>query len=146
VNAIDALSEVPPEKRRLSIATAERPLGRVEVCVTDNGPGISADHMAHIFDPFFTTKEEGMGLGLSISRSVVQAHDGRIWAESSSAGAAFRFFIPAAARGTEATYVPKSTLADQNSLPTCRTSTASRATKCRWRAARMPRRPVPCSA
>ena len=65
------------------------------MAVTDGGPGISDEKLRRIFEPFFTTKTEGMGLGLSISRSIVQAHRGRIWAESDTTGATFRFILPA---------------------------------------------------
>jgi signal transduction histidine kinase len=95
VNAIDSVSECPPERRTVTITTAEKPPGGVEVAVTDNGAGISAEKLPHVFEPFFTTKSQGMGLGLSISRSIVQAHGGRIWAESDATGATFRFIIPA---------------------------------------------------
>lgn len=96
MNAIDALTDGPPERRRLTISTAERPAGHVEVCVSDCGPGIASDRIAKLFEPFFSTKRDGMGLGLSISRSLVSAHGGRIWCESTPAGSTFRFCIPAA--------------------------------------------------
>jgi two-component system, LuxR family, sensor kinase FixL len=63
--------------------------------VRDTGPGISREKVDEVFEPFLTTKAEGMGLGLAVSRSIVEAHAGRIWAESSaSAGAAFYFELP----------------------------------------------------
>jgi signal transduction histidine kinase/ABC-type uncharacterized transport system substrate-binding protein len=95
VNAVDAVGESPPERRRVTINTTERPQGSVEISVADSGPGISAEKLPRIFDQFFTTKRDGMGLGLSISRSIVQSHRGRIWAESDNTGATFRFIIPA---------------------------------------------------
>jgi len=95
VNAIEALGESPAERRRVTITTAERPRGSVEVAVIDTGVGITGEKLPRIFEPFFTTKTEGMGLGLSITRSIVQAHRGRIWAESGATGATFRFILPA---------------------------------------------------
>ena len=95
VNAMDAVGGCPAEQRRVTISTAERPAGNVEVSVSDSGPGIPAEKIERIFEPFFSTKRDGMGLGLSITRTIVQAHRGRIWAESNGAGATFRFTMPA---------------------------------------------------
>ena len=86
MNAMEAVGSAPPERRRVDITTLERPAGNVEVEVKDGDPGIAADKMARIFDPFFTTKPAGMGLGLSISRSILSGHRGRIWAESNVCG------------------------------------------------------------
>jgi C4-dicarboxylate-specific signal transduction histidine kinase len=99
MNAMDAFSDMPQERRRLTIATSEHPSGTLEVRVSDAGPGIAPERMAKLFDPFFSTKRNGMGLGLSISRSLVHAHGGRIWVESTPDGATFRFSIPAAGAG-----------------------------------------------
>jgi signal transduction histidine kinase len=65
------------------------------VSICDSGPGIPPEKLAEVFDPFFTTKKEGMGVGLSIARTIVQAHRGKIWAENQSEGGAiFRFLMP----------------------------------------------------
>jgi signal transduction histidine kinase len=69
----------------------------VEISVTDSGRGIDAEHVDRIFEPFFTTKAKGIGMGLSISRGIVEAHGGRLWAESTGIGATFRFTLPIAA-------------------------------------------------
>jgi two-component system sensor kinase FixL len=70
--------------------------GWIEVSVIDAGHGIAPELMARVFDPFFTTRRDGLGLGLSISRSIVLTHGGRIWAESNGAGTTFNFVFPAA--------------------------------------------------
>jgi signal transduction histidine kinase len=95
MNAVEAVGAVPAERRRVVVTTMERPPGSVEVEVKDGGPGIAAEKVARIFEPFFTTKPEGMGLGLSITRSIVNAHRGRIWVESDDTGTTFRFTLPA---------------------------------------------------
>jgi len=80
--------------RRVTVRTAPRPPGEVQLTVEDTGPGIAAEQLPRLFESFFTTKKDGMGLGLSIARSLVEAHGGRIWAETSSHGAIFRVVLP----------------------------------------------------
>ena len=94
MNAVEAVGAAPAERRRIVISTMERPRGNVEVTVKDGGPGIAPDKLARIFEPFFTTRPNGMGLGLSITRSIVNAHHGTIWVESDGTGAMFRFTLP----------------------------------------------------
>jgi two-component system sensor kinase FixL len=70
----------------------------VEIAVTDSGPGIATNLLARIFEPFFTTKTEGMGMGLAVSRTIVEAHGGQLSAENAIAGGAiFRLMLPAVA-------------------------------------------------
>jgi len=96
LNAMDAVAGSPPESRRVLVRTAEV-RGGVEVAVVDHGSGVAKDQMPQLFSSFFTTKTQGMGLGLSITRSIVEAHGGRIRAENNAdGGATFSFVIPLA--------------------------------------------------
>jgi PAS domain S-box-containing protein len=93
VNGIEAMGEPGGE---LTIRTRTADSGLM-VSVSDTGVGIPADKMEHIFNAFFTTKADGTGMGLAISRTIVESHDGKIWAETNSgAGATFHFSLPAA--------------------------------------------------
>jgi signal transduction histidine kinase len=77
--------------------------GGVELTVEDSGKGIAEGDLALVFEPFFTAKREGLGMGLSISKSIVEAHAGRIWAENSAgSGAILRCVLPVAQQATEA--------------------------------------------
>jgi len=96
LNGIDAMKNV--NERELSIKS-EVADGQVLISVTDAGVGLSPDHEDRIFKAFFTTKEKGTGMGLSISRSIVESHGGRLWATANSGkGATFRFTLPAMSR------------------------------------------------
>jgi len=94
---MDAIGESNQGDRRVSITASFDGAKTVEIAVSDSGPGIPADELAHIFDSFFTTKPKGMGMGLPISRTIIEAHNGRLWAENRiSGGASFRFTLPIA--------------------------------------------------
>jgi PAS domain S-box-containing protein len=95
MNAIEAMSSVGDRERQLTIAAARRDGDEIEVTVEDSGCGISTRDFDHIFDTFFTTKKRGMGLGLSICRSIVETHGGRLWAEPRSPfGTSFHVTLP----------------------------------------------------
>jgi signal transduction histidine kinase len=96
VNAGEAMRSVSEGSRELQIGTGEDPSGRVLVAVRDPGPGLNPGTVGRVFDAFYTTKPGGMGMGLSICRSIVEARGGRIWASSSARrGAALEFALPA---------------------------------------------------
>ena len=94
------MSSVEKGTRKLSISTEEEQTGSVRVVVSDSGPGIDAAHLERIFNPFYTTKTSGIGMGLSICRSIIDAHEGRLWADDNQpCGAVFQFTLPAAHEG-----------------------------------------------
>ncbi|WP_188260421.1 PAS domain-containing sensor histidine kinase [Azospirillum tabaci] len=95
-NAIEAMAE--SEIRELTVATGPDPesAALMRVTVRDTGPGLNETVLAQLFQPFVTTKEKGMGLGLSICRSIIEAHGGRLWLEPGDGGATFAFTVPAA--------------------------------------------------
>jgi two-component system, LuxR family, sensor kinase FixL len=94
VNGMDAVDGAKGG-RRVSVAAALDGSKAIEIAVSDSGPGVPADQLAHIFDPFFTTKPNGMGMGLAISRTIIETHNGRLWAENrEKGGASFRFTLP----------------------------------------------------
>jgi PAS domain S-box-containing protein len=95
MNAIEALSEVGKEARELLISTSEGESGSVRVAVSDSGPGLPQANPERIFNAFYTTKSSGLGLGLSICRSIVEAHGGRLWATPNEPhGAVFCVMLP----------------------------------------------------
>ena len=95
MNAIEAMSEVGEGSRELVISTSEAEPGGVLVAVSDSGPGLPPASLARIFEPFYTTKASGLGMGLSICRSIVEAHGGRLWATANvPRGAVFCMMLP----------------------------------------------------
>jgi len=99
LNAMDAMNATPANTRLLRIESRPAESHMVEVAVKDSGAGIPASKLASIFEPFYTTKPHGMGMGLSIARSIVEAHSGRIWAENNADGGATVRFTVALAGG-----------------------------------------------
>ncbi len=96
LNAVEAMSETSEGSRELLITTGKTETGDVLVAVRDSGPGLALKTLENIFDAFYTTKPNGLGLGLSICRSIVEGHDGKLWASANTPrGAVFQFTLPA---------------------------------------------------
>jgi signal transduction histidine kinase len=94
VNGIDAMKDTPSENRIISIRTS-RVENSAQLSVSDRGAGIPEDKLKEVFVPFFTSKAEGMGMGLSIARTIIEAHNGQIWAKNRDhGGASFRIRLP----------------------------------------------------
>lgn len=103
VNAIQAMADIEDRTRRLVVRSGLGAAGMVTVEVADSGPGFAEDRAAHLFDAFYSTKTDGMGMGLSICRTIVEAHSGRITAAAvEGQGATFSFALPIAAAGANA--------------------------------------------
>jgi signal transduction histidine kinase len=95
LNASEAMSDNPPGERSLTVSTQPLSGGGVQLSVADRGPGIPEDRLPRLFEPFFTTKPQGLGLGLSISRTIVTAHGGRVWcANNPYRGTTFHIALP----------------------------------------------------
>jgi len=96
LNAVEATSITTEGPRQLVVASQRHEPDQVIIAVRDSGVGIDPKDLDHLFDPFFTTKPDGMGMGLSISRSIIEAHGGRLWASPNEGrGATFQFTLPA---------------------------------------------------
>jgi two-component system sensor kinase FixL len=95
-NAIDAMVSAGAAERRVAIEAVRHDPQFVRIAVRDTGPGIASKIAAQMFRPFKTTKPHGMGLGLALSRSIVEGHGGRIWLEPADGGACFGFTLPVA--------------------------------------------------
>jgi C4-dicarboxylate-specific signal transduction histidine kinase len=97
INAMDAMADVPAADREMSVYTA-RIDKFAQITISDCGPGIPSESRKRIFEPFFTTKPQGMGMGLSIARTIIEAHHGQLSAENhAGGGAVFRVRLPIAA-------------------------------------------------
>ncbi len=95
INAIEAVNESGTGKRDVLVTTAKIGPNDVILTVRDTGTGLDPAKLEHIFDAFYTTKREGMGMGLAVSRSILEAHGGRLWATSNEpCGAVFQFTLP----------------------------------------------------
>ena len=96
LNAFDAMKEATARERKVIVRAQTNGAGTIEISVRDHGTGLTSDKLAKIFQPFYTTKRDGLGMGLSISRSITEAHGGRLWAENNAdRGATFYFTVPA---------------------------------------------------
>jgi signal transduction histidine kinase len=95
VNALEATGAASEGPRELLISTEKVEAGGVLVAVRDSGPGLTAAMLERVFESFYTTKPTGLGLGLSICRSIIEAHGGRLWASTNQRrGTAFQFTLP----------------------------------------------------
>ena len=95
VNGMESIADAPTGRRVIIGRTALLDHRSAQVSIADSGPGIPPDDLKRVFEPFFTTKEKGMGMGLSISRTIIEAHGGAIWAENQAAGGAtFHVSLP----------------------------------------------------
>jgi two-component system sensor kinase FixL len=95
LNAFDAMRECPADERKVKLCAEPHGAGLIKVAVSDCGTGLTSDQLDRIFQPFFTTKRDGLGMGLSITRSIIEAHGGRLWAENNADhGATFSFTLP----------------------------------------------------
>ena len=98
LNGMDAVGSDAANGRRVAVAARREGRDTLAFSVADTGTGIPSARIERVFEPFFTTKASGIGMGLSISRSIVESHGGRIWAENNAeGGATFRFTLPVAA-------------------------------------------------
>jgi PAS domain S-box-containing protein len=94
-NSFEAMNETETDHRRLLIRTKNSEEGAIEISVHDNGIGLTEETARRAFDPFFTTKKDGLGVGLSLSRSIIEAHGGKLWAQPNrDGGAVFSFTLP----------------------------------------------------
>ncbi len=93
-NGIDAINSSDPDVRRIELTCTPDGNGFCEVCVSDTGPGVDDKVKGSLFEPYITTKAHGLGMGLSISRTIIEAHGGRLWVEATDRGALFRFRLP----------------------------------------------------
>ncbi len=95
MNGVEAMTRITPQSRELRIGSRSEEENHILVAVADHGTGIDPEHVDRIFDPFFTTKRDGMGMGLSICRSIIEAHGGRLWAlPNEPRGTRFQFTVP----------------------------------------------------
>jgi signal transduction histidine kinase len=102
VNAVEAMSEVTDRARELVVRTSREAGDHVRVTVRDTGVGVDPQSVDKVFDAFYTTKTGGMGIGLSVSRSIVERHHGRLWVEPNDGpGATFSFAVPWMALGKD---------------------------------------------
>jgi signal transduction histidine kinase len=99
VNAAEAMDSVNNRERLLKVASERQTLSDVLITVEDSGPGMEREKIQRIFEPFYTTKPDGMGMGLSICRSIVESHGGRLFATPGRSGLAMQVSLPATANG-----------------------------------------------
>jgi C4-dicarboxylate-specific signal transduction histidine kinase len=101
INGIEAMTSVNNRPRRMIIRSLQEETSQLRVSVEDFGVGVSPEVMNKLFEPFFTTRSQGIGMGLPISRSIIEAHGGKLWAESNGTGSIFQFTLPIGAATTK---------------------------------------------
>ena len=121
-NGMEAMYEMPEEQRVLHVGTRRCDEQTMEVFVRDRGKGISEQEMGKVFEAFFTTKSEGMGMGLAISRSIIESHEGRLWVSANEdRGCTFHFTLPIAESAEKSTVFvdddPGSRVAEEEESP-----------------------------
>jgi C4-dicarboxylate-specific signal transduction histidine kinase len=95
MNALEAMQDQPAEQRHLKLALARTETGEALFSLSDSGPGVPEGGREKLFEAFWTTKKEGMGIGLAVSRSIIESHGGRLWfANNPDRGATFYFSLP----------------------------------------------------
>jgi signal transduction histidine kinase len=95
MNAVEAMSGLSHGPRELLIRTGTDESEQVVILVQDSGPGIDPKNLDHLFEAFYTTKPQGLGMGLAISRSIIESHGGRLWASANAQrGTVFQFILP----------------------------------------------------
>ncbi len=95
VNGLEAIAKSKDGPRELIVSSRKDDADKVTIAVRDSGEGLDPANLEHVFDAFFTTKADGMGMGLAISRTIIEAHGGRLWAiPNSPRGAVFQFTLP----------------------------------------------------
>jgi two-component system sensor kinase FixL len=96
INALDAMIDTPRARKRVVVSARATEEQSIEISVTDGGPGVAPEMTSKVFEPLFTTKTSGMGMGLAVSRTIIEAHGGRLWVENNAeGGATFRVALPA---------------------------------------------------
>jgi signal transduction histidine kinase len=94
-NGFQAMADTERSERRLSVTTSRTEGGMAQIAVADRGVGLSEEDAERLFESFFTTKQDGLGIGLSISRSIIEKHDGHVWVTPNpDKGVTFRFTLP----------------------------------------------------
>ena len=92
-NALESMEDKPSGERLIQLTLRRTETADIQLSIRDYGRGMTADQLDWLFHPFFTTKEDGMGMGLTISHSIVQAHGGRLWAEAAAGGGTIFYMV-----------------------------------------------------
>jgi signal transduction histidine kinase len=101
MNACDAMNGNAPADRQIVVSTELSDGAGVRFSVSDSGPGVAAGELEKVFEPFFTSKAHGLGLGLAVCRSIITAHEGKLWAANNpERGATFHFTLPVSNGGS----------------------------------------------